>query len=216
MTAVEEFQIKNAPPEPEEKTAPEQKDSALPKIKASVKAKEKKVKEKRYIFIKGKKIPLKHVIILLSTIAALIILPPFYFWLISEKGLIEIKKKSAVLKDIVKIEPSEEKFKEVYFVDVEEFVVTVENTLKPSSDIAYFKIKLTIETDSKELKEELDSKIPHIRDSIVAVLSNRKIPEIGTTSGKLRLKDDIRKQINSFLLGGKISDVYFTKFVYQL
>ncbi len=79
----------------------------------------------------------------------------------------------------------------------------------------YLKCKIDFELDSPALQKEVDKKLPAIRDMIISILSSKSIEEIQTAQGKQKLKDEIKRKINSFLTTGEIRNVYFTEFVIQ-
>ena len=69
--------------------------------------------------------------------------------------------------------------------------------------------------DSPNTQPELDKLKPAIRDLIIRILSSKTVPEISTSKGKEKLKQEIAKQINAILSTGEIRHVYFTAFVIQ-
>jgi len=79
----------------------------------------------------------------------------------------------------------------------------------------YLKCKIDFELDSPALQKEIDKKLPAIRDMIISILSSKSIEEIQTAQGKQKLKDEIKRKVNSFLTTGEIRNVYFTEFVIQ-
>ena len=79
----------------------------------------------------------------------------------------------------------------------------------------YLKCKINFELDSPELQQELDKKIPAIRDMIISILSSKSVEEIQTAKGKEKLKEEIKRKVNSILNTGEIRNVYFTEFVIQ-
>ena len=79
----------------------------------------------------------------------------------------------------------------------------------------YLKCKIDLELDSPELQEEVDKKLPAIRDLIIRILSTKTVEEIQTSKGKEKLKEEIRRKINEILTTGEIRNVYFTEFVIQ-
>ena len=79
----------------------------------------------------------------------------------------------------------------------------------------YLKCKIDLELDSSELQEEVDKKLPAIRDLIIRILSTKTVEEIQTSKGKEKLKEEIRRKINEILTTGEIRNVYFTEFVIQ-
>jgi len=79
----------------------------------------------------------------------------------------------------------------------------------------YLKCKIDLELDSPELQQEVDKKLPAIRDLIIQILSSKSVEEIQTAKGKDKLKEEIKRKINSILTTGEIKHVYFTEFVIQ-
>ena len=63
--------------------------------------------------------------------------------------------------------------------------------------------------------EEIDKRKAQIRDIIIMVLSSKTYEEVSSSSGKDSLRGEIRDTINSFLVQGKISNVFFTDFIYN-
>ena len=79
----------------------------------------------------------------------------------------------------------------------------------------YLKCKVDFELDSPELQKEVDKKLPAIRDMIISILSSKSVEEIQTAKGKEKLKEEIKRKVNSILVTGEIRNVYFTEFVIQ-
>jgi len=79
----------------------------------------------------------------------------------------------------------------------------------------YLKCKIDLELDAPELQQEVDKKLPAIRDLIIRILSSKSVEEIQTAKGKEKLKEEIKRKINSILTTGEIRHVYFTEFVIQ-
>jgi len=79
----------------------------------------------------------------------------------------------------------------------------------------YLKCKIDLELDSPDLQKEIDKKLPAIRDMIIQILSSKSVEEIQTAKGKEKLKEEIKRKINSILTTGEIRHVYFTEFVIQ-
>ena len=87
--------------------------------------------------------------------------------------------------------------------------------LKSSGATRYLKCTINLEMDSPNTQPELDKLKPAIRDLIIRILSSKTVPEISTSKGKEKLKEEIAKQINAILSTGEIRHVYFTAFVIQ-
>jgi len=79
----------------------------------------------------------------------------------------------------------------------------------------YLKIEIGIELSSKEVEIEVTNKMPQIKDAILLLLSTKTFDDIGSSHGKVMLKNQILQRLNSFLATGMIKHVYFTSFVVQ-
>jgi len=79
----------------------------------------------------------------------------------------------------------------------------------------YLVAKIDLEQDSDELTQELDNKVPLIRDVIISILSSKTVEEISIPKGKMKLKEEIINQINKYLEDGEIKRIYFTNFIIQ-
>lgn len=79
----------------------------------------------------------------------------------------------------------------------------------------YLRITMELELSVPELVEEVDLRLPQLRDSILMILPTKTYDEIGTTPGKIALRDEILARLNSFLKTGQITTLYFSEFVVQ-
>ncbi len=98
-------------------------------------------------------------------------------------------------------------------VSLESFVV---NLTDPAGN-RYLKLALAVEVpeDNIELQAEIDKRIPMIRDIVIASLSAKTYEEISTSQGKVFMKQELVRRINSILTSGRLNDVYITEFVVQ-
>jgi len=94
---------------------------------------------------------------------------------------------------------------------LDQFIVN----LVSNNSSRYLKCKIDLELDSPELQQEVDKKLPAIRDLIIRILSSKTVEEIQTAKGKEKLKEEIKRKINEILTTGEIRHVYFTEFVIQ-
>ncbi|MFC1855033.1 flagellar basal body-associated protein FliL, partial [Thermodesulfobacteriota bacterium] len=194
----------------EEAEAPDEKTKRRKKKTVKEKKPPKKPKEKRFIHIKGRKIPLIMIIAPAAVILLFAILIPIYSFLATEGGLITIDKDTTPEKTDITAEEG------IYLVEFEQFMVTLENDVQINKEPAYFILKITVEVHSELLKEEVERSKPQIRDAIVSILATKTLSKINDTAGKLKMKNEIRKEINSFLHIGRITDVYYVEFRYQI
>ena len=78
-----------------------------------------------------------------------------------------------------------------------------------------FKVKMEFDVDSAEVQEEINKRMPQVRDIIIILLSSKNYNQIATPKGKEILKEEIRNTVNSFLTKGKLNKVLFTEFIYS-
>jgi len=79
----------------------------------------------------------------------------------------------------------------------------------------YLKLTMELEIKGEEQKMEVEKRIPHLRDTVLLLLSSRSLKDIGTMEGKLELKQALLMRINRILGEGMVNRVYFTEFVVQ-
>lgn len=96
-------------------------------------------------------------------------------------------------------------------VDIEEFIV---NIISADSN-HYVKASLTVELTNEEVREEVEKRMPQMRDAILLLLGNKTYEELQDLQGKRQLKAELTSKINSFLRAGKVKSIYFTNFVVQ-
>ncbi len=97
-------------------------------------------------------------------------------------------------------------------LDLDPFIV---NLADPAGK-RYLKLKLAIDAKDEKLKQEIQMRIPQIRDSILLLLTSKSYADIAPVAGKIRLRNEILKIINRSLMGvGSVHGVYFTEFVVQ-
>lgn len=79
----------------------------------------------------------------------------------------------------------------------------------------YLRITMELELSAPELIEEIEMRLPQLRDSILMILPTKTYDDIGTTEGKIGLRDMLLARLNSFLKTGQIVTIYFSEFVVQ-
>ncbi len=96
-------------------------------------------------------------------------------------------------------------------VNIEEFIVNIIS----DENNHYVKASLTIELTSEPAKEELEKRMPQIRDAILLLVGNKTFEELQDLQGKKQLKAELLSKINAILYSGKAKSIYFTDFVVQ-
>ena len=79
----------------------------------------------------------------------------------------------------------------------------------------FLKLRVELEANDTDLKEELDARLPQVRDALIVLLSSKQLSDITDFEGKALLKEDILERVNDLLDGGQVRSVLFTEFVVQ-
>jgi flagellar FliL protein len=79
----------------------------------------------------------------------------------------------------------------------------------------FLKIRVELETSDMALKEELDARLPQVRDALIVLLSSRQLSDVTDFEGKALLKEDMLERVNDLLATGNVRSVLFTDFVVQ-
>jgi len=77
------------------------------------------------------------------------------------------------------------------------------------------KLTMSMEAESPELSEELNAKMPQIRDTVLLLLSSIQSDDISGLDGKQRLKTQMLNRINPLLTRGKVRNLYLSEIVVQ-
>ena len=96
-------------------------------------------------------------------------------------------------------------------------IPTLNVNLADPTGITYLAITLALEFDPKnaDLYAEVEAKMPRINDMIITTLSSKAYEEISTSQGKINLKNEFLRRINSMLAKGRLYNVYITGFTVQ-
>ncbi len=96
-------------------------------------------------------------------------------------------------------------------VNIDEFIVNIIS----DENNHYVKAALTIELSSVPAKEEIEKRMPQIRDAILLLTGNKTFEELQDLQGKKQLKAELLSKINAILQTGQARSIYFTDFVVQ-
>ena len=96
-------------------------------------------------------------------------------------------------------------------VEIKEFVVNI-----IGQDVShYVKASMSLELDREATLDEVNKRMPQIRDAILLLIGNKTYEELQDIQGKNQVKAEVKSRINSFLKTGKVNNVYLTDFVVQ-
>ena len=129
-----------------------------------------------------------------------------YYFLVFKKSQDADPSKAASL-----IRPAPDQVQIGPMVEVREFVVNIIGVDSPH----YVKAALTLELDRQSTLDEVNRRMPQIRDAILLLIGNKTFEELQDIQGKNQVKAEVKSKINSFLVTGRVDNVYLTDFVVQ-
>mgnify|MGYP001582123199 CR=1 FL=1 len=89
---------------------------------------------------------------------------------------------------------------------------TVNLTSSGGGNPRYVRMNISVELEQGAVEKEFEIKMPRVRDTIINLLNSKRAQELNSPEGRLQLKDEIKRTINSFLTQSKVHDLYFTNF----
>jgi flagellar FliL protein len=108
-------------------------------------------------------------------------------------------------------EASEEKEVIGKVLPLETFIVN----LAGSKGRKVAKVNIELEVQGEHALDEMEKRKAQVRDIIIIILSSKSYDDVSNKDGKDGLRNEIKDTINSFLVKGKISNVFFTEFIYN-
>lgn len=96
-------------------------------------------------------------------------------------------------------------------MEMDAFVVNIAD----GNRTRFLKVGITLEMTDYESKDEIDHRMPQIRDTIITQASSKEYREVRDMQGKKQLRLEIQREINSILARGEVEQVFFTEFVIQ-
>lgn len=112
-----------------------------------------------------------------------------------------------------KTEEHEEKETLGRVIPLETFIINLAGS--KGRKVAKVNIELELKDTAGNVAEEIDKRKAQVRDIIIIILSSKSFDEVSTKEGKDGLRVEIKDTINSFLTKGKITNVFFTEFIYN-
>ena len=81
----------------------------------------------------------------------------------------------------------------------------------------YFVVKMRVVLSSPRIQRDIESpeNAAQIQDMLMTTIAAQKVEEVRLPEGKAKLKEEIRRGMNTILAGEKIVAVYFDEFFFQ-
>lgn len=111
--------------------------------------------------------------------------------------------------DIIDEQKPTETLSKETLVDLEPFTV---NLAQGDGPRRYVRLNAVLKMSSDSELTEIQSRKPQIRDTIISILNSKRPEDLLKRDGKLYLKEQIKSSINSYLIEGKVEDIYYVGF----
>ncbi|HHU76073.1 MAG TPA: hypothetical protein GXZ24_04160 [Firmicutes bacterium] len=98
-----------------------------------------------------------------------------------------------------------------YTYEIPEIVVNLSN----GSSRRFLSVKFYVGFDEVKLEEELERRMPEIRDAVLRILWEVSIEDIVSIESKEDLREEIKQTINDLVESGQIKGVYFWHIMIQ-
>ncbi|SNR76529.1 flagellar basal body-associated FliL family protein [Desulfurobacterium atlanticum] len=79
----------------------------------------------------------------------------------------------------------------------------------------YLRISIILELKDQKVQQEVEKRLPEIKDAIISLLLTKRSTDLRTPEGIEFLKEEIAKRVNAILPLGGVKNVYFTDFIIQ-
>ena len=76
----------------------------------------------------------------------------------------------------------------------------------------FVRVDVALEVPGVDSEAEVNAKMPQVRNVIIDLFNSKRSTDLSTVDGREALKEDIRNALNSFMMNGKITGVFFTSF----
>jgi flagellar FliL protein len=76
----------------------------------------------------------------------------------------------------------------------------------------YVRLDAVLKMSEDAKTPEFEARKPQIRDTIISILNTKRADDLLKKEGKSYLKEEIKSAINSFLVDGKVEDIYYISF----
>ncbi len=143
------------------------------------------------------------ILILIAVIVLMVAGGGFFFLVMSKQSKAEAKQEEKVQK--------EEKKPGIFYQFEDPFIV---NLAEVNAE-RYLKVNPVFEVDNEDVVEEINQKLPEIKDILITIFSSKTLDDVMPLAGKDRIKQEIMDKVNEVLTKGKIIGVYFSDFVIQ-
>lgn len=124
-----------------------------------------------------------------------------------------LKEKDSVSSDASTDAAGEQKSSEIVkkenLLPLDSFTV---NLAQGDGPRRYVRLDAVLKMSDDAKAPEFEARKPQIRDTIISILNTKRADDLLKKEGKSYLKEEIKASINSFLVDGRVEDIYYISF----
>jgi flagellar FliL protein len=95
-------------------------------------------------------------------------------------------------------------------ITLEQFTVNLSTAGAVTPKFA--RVNISLEVPNEDVVRESEQKTAQIRNTVIDLFNSKTATDLSTPEGRNYLKEEIKKALNSFMISGKVKDVFFTNF----
>lgn len=139
-------------------------------------------------------------LVILGVVLAIVLVSSVAFFVVSKLGFL-----APIWDEVFRDQVSAEEIKDPEFMyEVPEILINL-----PEGGRRFLSVKFYLGFDEPKLEEELNKRMPEIRDEINKILWSKTAEELNALEGKEKLRDELLEKINSLLKDGGLRGLYF-------
>ncbi len=119
------------------------------------------------------------------------------------------QSKEVVNPDVASEEKPVEVLKKEILIDLDTFTV---NLAQGDGPRRYVRLNAVIKMSDNSEISEVEARKPQIRDTVISILNSKRPEDLLKRDGKIFLKEQIKSSINSYLIDGRVIDVFYVGF----
>jgi flagellar basal body-associated protein FliL len=96
-------------------------------------------------------------------------------------------------------------------VELKPFVVNLQSERRSR----YLRVAIELQLAGAKWEEELNKRLPHVRNRLIFLLSNQAVDDISNVDGKYQLQAEIVQHVNETLGKAIVHKAFFTDFIVQ-
>ena len=123
-----------------------------------------------------------------------------------------LKEKDAAVEGVDGVESEQKKVevvKKENLLPLDSFTV---NLAQGEGPRRYVRLDAVLKMSDDAKAPEFEARKPQIRDTIISILNTKRPDDLLKKEGKTYLKEEIKDSINSFLVDGRVEDIYYISF----